>query len=154
MDKRKIRILLADDDSTDRELFGEAIKTADASIIVEEAGTGLEVIEYLEKCNDCFPDMIFLDLNMPVMDGREALRLIKSSERLKVIPVFILSTSSASHDVNSSYQAGANLYTVKPDDFEELADMVTHIVTLFKKSVAIPEIGKADKKQNSIYPDL
>jgi CheY-like chemotaxis protein len=76
---------------------------------------------------------------MPVMGGREALKDIKRHPSFKSIPVCIMSTSSAHFDVVNAYDAGANLFLVKPLDFKELIDMLSNLLTLFSKYVTLPE---------------
>ena len=126
-----------DDDAVDRELFMEAIVLASKEYLVTEASNGEEALEYLNN-NDQLPDIIILDLNMPVMDGRETLKEIKSHTLFKNIPVCIMSTSSAQFDVVNSYDAGANLFLVKPLDFKELIEMLSSLLTLFSKYVPLP----------------
>ena len=137
--KSTLRILMADDDETDRELFEEAIKTTCADCQIEQVKNGMEALNYLKETR-VVPDLIFLDLNMPVMDGREALVEIKSSEKLKVIPVFILSTSSAQSDVFSSYASGANLFLVKPSTFDGLVQMLRNLVELLEMNLVTADI--------------
>src|SRR5688500_8329023 len=132
--KNSVKILLADDDVIDRELFLEGLNGVDVPYTVDQVSNGQEVLNYLETCKNQFPDFIFLDLNMPIMDGREVLTQLKTSEKYKSIPIFILSTSSAHHDVVASYKAGANLFLVKPSEFDLLTSTLQNIVQLFYRS--------------------
>jgi CheY-like chemotaxis protein len=133
--KNTVRILLADDDVIDRELFIEAMKATGINFMVEEVKNGQEVLDHLKSCKH-FPDLIFLDLNMPVVDGREALVQIKTSDKYKVIPVFVLSTSSSQHDVFESYHAGANLFLVKPPSYDALVEILKNVLQLYQGSLA------------------
>jgi CheY-like chemotaxis protein len=135
MKQKYLRILMADDDETDRELFIEAIKETNADCLVDQVKNGLEALDYLRQAR-LQPDLIFLDLNMPVMGGREALIELKASEKLRVIPVFVLSTSSAKSDVMESYAAGANLFLVKPASFDGLTHMLRNIFELFDMNLS------------------
>ena len=137
--KNSVKILLVDDDSIDRELFKEAVKESEFPITVEEFINGKELLSYLKTCSQ-YPDIIFLDLNMPIMDGRETLDVLKKSEKLRVIPVFILSTSSSQQDIYESYQNGANLFLVKPPNFDSLARTVKSIFELMETTLYTVEL--------------
>jgi two-component system, chemotaxis family, response regulator Rcp1 len=132
-----MELLLVDDDATDRELFADAIGLAGRGHTVEEAQNGEVALEYLHRA-DRLPDLIILDLNMPVKDGRETLMELKAHPRLRSIPVCIMSTSSASFDIESAYNTGANLFLVKPLDFKKLIEMLTSLLTLFGNYVTLP----------------
>jgi len=134
-----LHVLLVDDDSTDRELFIDAINLVGKKYSVSEAANGSEAMAYLQTTGK-LPDLIILDLNMPVKDGRETLKEIKGHETLKRIPVCIMSTSSAHFDILNAYEAGANLFLVKPFDFKELIDMLSSLLTLFGKYVTLVDV--------------
>lgn len=135
------KILLVDDDATDRELFLDAINLSGKSYSVSEAAHGEEAIRFLNT-SERLPDLVILDLNMPVMDGRATLKEIKQHEIFKSIPVCIMSTSSAHFDVLTAYESGANLFLVKPHDFKELIEMLTSLLTLFHKYVTLANFSK------------
>jgi CheY-like chemotaxis protein len=129
------RIVLADDDPDDRmmtcEAFGEA-RAASAIDLVEDGG---ELLDYLRRGGrfaerpEGDPGLILLDLNMPRMDGREALAAIKQDERLRRIPVVVLTTSKAEQDLLRTYDLGVNSFVVKPVTFSglvEVARMLDH----------------------------
>lgn len=139
-----LHVLLVDDDLTDRELFLDAINLAGKRYSVTEASNGQEAIDYLTT-GDKLPDLIILDLNMPVKDGRETLKEIKQHDIYKSIPVCIMSTSSANFDIVNAYDAGANLFLVKPFDFKELIEMLSSLLTLFSKYVTL-----ANKPSNKL----
>lgn len=132
-----MELLLVDDDAIDRELFTDAISLAEKGHKVEEAQNGEAALRYLHAA-DRLPDLIILDLNMPVKDGRETLMEIKTHTRLRNIPVCIMSTSSAPLDIESAYNTGANLFLEKPLDFSKLTEMLTSLLTLFSKYVTLP----------------
>lgn len=141
--KNKVRrdtlhVLLVDDDSTDRELFIDAINMLGKHYVVTEASDGANAIQILEDA-ERLPDLIILDLNMPVKDGRRTLLELKQHESFKSIPVCIMSTSSAHFDITNAYTAGASLFLVKPFDFKELLEMLTSLLTLFNKYVTLPD---------------
>jgi CheY-like chemotaxis protein len=132
-----LHILLVDDDATDRELFIDAMNIKETRYNISEASNGQEAIDYL-KATDRLPDLIILDLNMPVKDGRETLKEIRADNGFRSVPVCILSTSSAHFDVLKAYEAGANLFMVKPLDFKQLIDMTSSLLMFFNKYVMLP----------------
>lgn len=121
-------ILLADDDSDDTEMFGEALAIIDSSIIFHSAGNGSEAIGIINNLTEK-PQLIFLDLNMPIMNGWQCLRLLKEDERYKHIPVFMISTSSHQKEIDMAAQLGAFCYFVKPSNFNELTQLLRAIVS-------------------------
>ncbi len=121
-----LTILLADDDPDDRMLAAEALAEAEVSnqlICVED---GAELLDYLMGSGAFaddpppLPGLILLDLNMPRVDGREALAKIKSDSALRRIPVVVLTTSQAEEDVFRTYDLGVNSFITKPISFDEL----------------------------------
>ncbi|QJW89223.1 response regulator [Spirosoma taeanense] len=132
-----MELLLVDDDATDRELFAHAVSMTGKEHKIQEAQNGEVALQYLHSANH-LPDLIILDLNMPIKDGRETLAELKASPRLRNIPVCIMSTSSAPFDIESAYNTGANLFLVKPFDFKKLIEMLTSLLTLFSTYVTLP----------------
>jgi CheY-like chemotaxis protein len=137
-----MRILLADDDREDKELFEMAVKEADLNWALSAVNNGEQLMEALLKTAESgvgrLPSVIFLDLNMPVKDGREALKEIKSHEKLKKIPVIVYSTSNSPSDIHLTYESGANWYMVKPDTFDEQVEMVKLLSRLITNFVNLP----------------
>jgi CheY-like chemotaxis protein len=134
-----LHILLVDDDVTDRELFVDAIGLAGKKYVVSEAANGEEALDYLNGA-ERLPDLVILDLNMPVKDGRQTLKELKQHEVFRRLPVCIMSTSSAPFDIAAAYQSGANLFLVKPFDFKELMEMLSTLLTLFSKYVTLANL--------------
>jgi CheY-like chemotaxis protein len=117
-------ILVAEDDADDRVLLADAFAESGVVVTLDFVPDGVELLAYLTR-HDAdpslgLPDLVLLDLNMPRMDGREALRSIREHERLRHLPVIILTTSTAELDIRVSYQLGANSYVTKPRRFDEL----------------------------------
>lgn len=139
---KNLHVLLVDDDALDRELFLDAINLSIKGIQVSEASNGQEALYFLNNHVEDLPDIIILDLNMPILDGRETLKEIKSHSYFKSIPVCIMSTSSAHFDVANAYETGANLFLEKPLDFKELIEMLSSLLTLFSKYVTLPRSGE------------
>ena len=121
-------ILLADDDGDDREMFCEALANIDNSIDCNCAVNGIELLDKLKSLEEK-PNLIFLDLNMPIMNGWQCLKLLKRDERYKHIPVIMISTSSHQPEMDIAAGLGALGYFVKPNSFNELKQVLQAIVT-------------------------
>ena len=123
---RPANILLVEDSAGDAQLTQEAIDELGLSMItLHVARDGEAAIQYLES--SALPDLIILDLNLPKMNGKEVLLCVKTSERLKAIPIIVLSTSMAPEDVKRSYELHANCYITKPTDLDAFIDMIARI---------------------------
>ncbi|RFS16774.1 response regulator [Emticicia sp. C21] len=133
-------ILLADDDSDDTEMFCEALEIIDTSIVFHCAVNGSEALKKLDGLEDK-PQLIFLDLNMPVMNGWQCLKLLKENEHYKNIPVIMISTSSHQKEMDMAAKMGAFCYFVKPSDFNELTQLLRVVVSN-------PETGLQEAVQN------
>ena len=118
------KFLLADDDADDIDLFIEALQSIDESIELTTAINGKEALRKLTEIN---PEIIFLDINMPEMDGWECLLKIKNTDRIKQIPVVMLSTSSISINGKKAIQAGAFGYLEKPTSYVKLKDFLEEL---------------------------
>lgn len=132
-------ILLADDDNDDTELFHEALRDIDSTIECFCSGNGSELLESLDKMEKN-PDLIFLDLNMPIMNGWQCLKALKETERYREIPVMMISTSSHQKDIDMATGLGAVCYFVKPSSFHELTEVLgvitSNLGTQLKKAIA------------------
>jgi CheY-like chemotaxis protein len=127
------RILMVEDDSKDVELSLTALEEYNLANEVVIVRDGQEALDYL-KCQGQFSDrpddnpaVILLDLKLPKVDGLEVLNIIKSDERLKMIPVVVLTSSREERDMMRSYQLGVNAYVVKPVDFHEFVNAVREL---------------------------
>jgi len=121
-------LLLVDDDQDDQQLFIDALGSVDSSVRVNFANDGMEALEKLQNNHPAVPDLILLDLNMPRMNGKQFLQTIKSSERLKDIPVVVYSTSSNENDKRETAILGAADFIVKPLRFLELCDSIRYLL--------------------------
>lgn len=121
-------ILIVDDDNEDCELFHEAINTIDSAIKCWTARDGRQAIHVLTKELVIPPDYIFLDINMPVMNGRDTLMEIKKNTRLRDIPVIMYSTTSDTREIQGYYQLGAYDFLIKPSNFNRLVEALTSII--------------------------
>jgi CheY-like chemotaxis protein len=114
------KIFLIDDDADDRLLFCEAMGDVAPDFICHVAVNGRAALRKLDRNEIDIPDLIFLDLNMPLVNGWQCLAEIKKKELYKDIPVIIYSTSSYPEDIDQAVQSGALCYFSKPYDFKEL----------------------------------
>ena len=138
-------ILMADDDPDDRFLAREALEEAQMDNVPRFVNDGEALLDYLHRRGEyAAPDraprpcLILLDLNMPRMDGREALRQIKADPDLRRIPIVILTTSNAEEDIRRSYDLGANAYITKPMTFESLAEVMRILDKFWFETVQLP----------------
>ena len=120
--------LLADDDADDTHLFCEALKEIDPLIICYCAIDGKKVLDILQNKEFKKPQVIFLDINMPGMNGWECLKQLKNKEEFKHIPVLIYSTSSHQKEANIALDMGALCLFTKPTYFKELKDILKILV--------------------------
>lgn len=142
---RTITILMADDDPDDCEFTSEALKESRLVNQIRTVGDGEELLDYLfrrgeyeQESASPRPDLILLDLNMPRMDGRDALKAIKSHADLKRIPVVILTTSKAEEDIYRSYDLGANSFVTKPVTFTGLVQVMKDLGRYWFEIVDLP----------------
>jgi len=117
-----------DDDEDDRDFFCTAMIEIDDSIECLFAKNGVDAIDQLTKNTSIVPDHIFIDMNMPLMDGKQCLQTIKSIERLKDVPVYIYSTSGSPNLIDEVLASGAKDFLIKPSNMAELVAMLRQIV--------------------------
>ena len=130
-------ILLADDDVDDCMFFTKAIEELHLSVKLVSVHDGEAVMNWLNAAKN-LPDIIFLDMNMPCKNGAECLAEIKAIERLKHIPIVIISTSLDEHLTKSLYESGAQWYIKKPNYFSHLKILIAHVIELVKKGNSNP----------------
>ena len=127
------RILLAEDSVKDVELTLTALEEKHLANKVDVVRDGEEALDYLYRRGpfqsrpDGNPAVVLLDIKMPKVDGLEVLRQIKSDERLKTIPVVVLTSSREEQDMVQSYKLGVNAYVVKPVDFNQFVNAVKEV---------------------------
>jgi chemotaxis family two-component system response regulator Rcp1 len=136
-------VLLVEDSPGDVRLTQEVFREANRSIHLHVAVDGVEAMAFLRHegahAHAPRPDMILLDLNLPKMDGREVLALIKEDESLKSIPTVILTTSESEVDIVKSYQLHANSYLNKPVQLEAFEDLVKTINEFWLVNARLPK---------------
>lgn len=119
-------VLLIDDDIDDRMIFGEVLKELAPDIIYHEAINGEDAL--LKLNDDIVPDLIFVDLNMPRIDGKQFLAELQQQEHLKHIPVVIYTTSSHESDKKETRELGASYFLTKPNSLHELTRILTDLL--------------------------
>ncbi|CAM3601806.1 response regulator [Flavobacterium gelidilacus] len=130
MQEDYILITLADDDEDDRLFFTDAFDELKINTVVNTVKNGRELINFLDHPETVLPNIIFLDLNMPILNGIECLKEIKLNDRYKDIAVAIYSTSSSEADVENTFVLGANIYIKKPSNFNDLKKILSDVVTI------------------------
>lgn len=124
-------IYLADDDRDDRDLFFDALKELSLPVSLTTAEDGLDLLDKLSQNGAKQPDIIFLDINMPGINGFECLKELRSgSLPFKNAKVIMFSTSSSRSHIELSFKLGADFYAVKPSSFIELKKLLYEIITL------------------------
>ena len=141
---KPINILLVDDDEGDVLLTQKALQKSRIYNTLDVARDGVEAMQYLRregKFQDVpRPGLILLDLNMPRKDGRETLAEIKNDKDLRLIPVVVLTTSDADHDVLQSYDLQANCYITKPVDLQQFTDVIQALQDFWLCIVKLPQL--------------
>lgn len=137
-----VDILLVEDNAGDVRLTKEVLKDSKVRNNLIVATNGQEALDCLRKkgkyVGTVRPDLILLDLNLPVMDGREVLAQIKDDLELKRIPVVILTTSKAEEDILKTYNLHANCYVTKPVDLEQFCRVVKSLEDFWLAIVKLP----------------
>ena len=138
---RPLNVLLVEDNPGDIRLMREALRDG-ATKNLAAVEDGEEALAYLRRetpyADAPKPDLIFLDLNLPKKDGREVLNEIKKDERLRRIPVVILTTSEAERDIYGAYELHANCYIKKPTDLDEYMEVIRACETFWLHIVRLP----------------
>ncbi|MBF03605.1 MAG: response regulator [Flavobacterium sp.] len=130
MQKDYILITLADDDEDDRLFFTDAFDELKINTVVNTFKNGKELLDFLHHPESVLPNIIFLDLNMPILNGIDCLKEIKKNQKFDNIAIAIYSTSSSDQDVENTFVLGANIYIKKPSDFNTLKKVLSEVVTI------------------------
>jgi chemotaxis family two-component system response regulator Rcp1 len=143
-----IQVLLIEDGPGDVRLMQEAIRESNPAVELHVVTNGEDAMTFLRRgasqAHAPRPDLIFLDLNLPKMDGRDVLAHIKADARLKTIPIVILTISDAEKDIEDSYQLHANCYITKPTELDEFEKLVKSINEFWLKRVKLPKRAKSN----------
>jgi two-component system, chemotaxis family, response regulator Rcp1 len=144
---QSMEILLVEDNEGDVEMTQRALQGRTPPCNLCVANNGMEALDYLFKRGDfqdaVTPQLILLDLNMPQMNGKEFLKIMKQNEQLKTIPVVVVTSSKAPSDILESYRHYANCYVVKPFNGEEFMGAIKLVVDFWRNSVLLPHEAAA-----------
>jgi CheY-like chemotaxis protein len=121
-------IYLIDDDMDDVELFREALEEVAPSISLRYANDGKEAVRKLSEQHSMLPDLVFLDISMPVFSGLQCLAFFKKDEKLKDLPVIMYTTSSQEREIRTARELGASGFVTKPNDFKHLKKVLALIL--------------------------
>lgn len=136
---RKLEILLADDDKDDCLLFKEALDELPVSVNLTTMSNGEVLMEHLTKKGNVLPNVLFLDLNMPLKNGFAALGEIKRNATLDKLPVIIFTTSDDQDMVKKVFRDAAHYFVHKPSNFSDLKDIIYRVITLVAEdSISLP----------------
>jgi CheY-like chemotaxis protein len=137
--------MIADDDAEDTMLIRDALKESRLKNGIQSVEDGEELMQYLrnegkysDKKKYPTPGIILLDLNMPKMDGREALKEIKADKNLRSIPIVILTTSKAEEDILKTYNLGVSSFITKPVKFSTMVDVMKTLNKYWFEIVELP----------------
>lgn len=128
MNTNQIHIFFVDDDEDYSFLIEQALDEIGIAVKLSTAYNGIEALNFLSN-GEVIPDMIMLDINMPMMDGLTALEQIRTKEIYKNVPVIIFSTTEDPNTVNEAYRLGATLYLRKPDQYADYLLIIKSLLT-------------------------
>ncbi|MBE9061142.1 response regulator [cf. Phormidesmis sp. LEGE 11477] len=144
-------LLVVEDSDEDFEALRRILlKHCELQVSLKRCYDGDEALDLLHQTGDYAetklnkpPNLILLDLNLPGSDGRDVLRQVKQDERLKVIPIVVLTTSSNPRDIDACYRYGANSYLVKPMDVQQLKSSVCLLLNYWFEVTQLPEPARS-----------
>lgn len=144
-------ILLADDDLDDTEMFCEALQFNSEKTKCYCAANGSDALKIMEKLDEK-PKLIFLDLNMPVMNGWDCLKILKTDPEFRDIPVIMISTSSHQKDIETASALGAICYLVKPNSFKDLKQLLASLTAGLENGLRQTIINLQKNGSPNIFP--
>jgi two-component system, chemotaxis family, response regulator Rcp1 len=150
-----IEILLVEDNPADVRLIKEALRETNSPNHLQVATDGEQILDILRErsLSNTLPDLIILDLNLPRKSGHEVLAIIKKDPILGRIPVIVLTTSNSASDIASVYDLRGNCYVQKPDDFEQLVQIIKSIEHFWQSIAKLPPKADAvSRPSNSSLP--
>ena len=146
MKSNTMSIHMCDDDLDDQLLVSDALLEAKLGNPIDFTNNGLELLQYLRREGEFshlqgepLPGLILLDLNMPIMDGREVLNELKRDPVFKAIPVVILTTSKAEEDIAKTYNMGVDSFIIKPVSFDSLVETIKSMTNYWFHIVSLPD---------------
>jgi len=132
MTDNTLHILLVDDNKNEHIFFTHALKYIGVSFKLSGLTGGLQLMKYLKEDSNPLPDILFLDVNMPIKNGIDCLTEIRADDRYRDMPIVMYSTSDAPKDTDVTYQLGADLYVQKPVEIEDLVSMLSSVLDAYR----------------------
>ena len=120
-------VFIADDDSDDLLLFKDALESVDSSIKLEDVKNGVDLLNLLSHIK---PDLLFLDLDMPGKNGLECLIEIRKKDQYQFLPIVVFSSTTRPSNIETAYELGADLFFIKPANYNDLTSSITAILAL------------------------
>lgn len=130
MSLKILNVALADDDEDDRLLFKEAMEEIPIKTKLSLFNHGQELMDHLSLPNIVLPHLIFLDLNMPIKNGMQCLKEIRTNPEFDPVAIAIYSTSSSEKDIENTFVNGANVYINKPNNFKKLKEVIERVLQI------------------------
>lgn len=152
MNVKELNILLADDDMDDCIFFKQAVEELLSVNNIKVVHDGEQLMQYLANETNELPSVLFLDINMPRKNGFECLSEIKLSEKLKLLPVIMFSTSFEQEVINQLYQNGAQYFIRKPSEFSQFKKIIQETLSLIAQDLSLNKQGKISQptKENFV----
>ena len=132
----KIRLVIADDDEDDCYLLELALRSSNQNIEITTVPDAVQLFQFLESATP--PSVLILDLNLPLIDGFEVLKRLKSDDRLSTMAVIVITTSGVEADVKRAYQLGANAFITKPDVYSDLQKIIDSFSLFWFQAARLP----------------
>lgn len=130
MRRQALTIALTDDDQDDQEIFAEALSEVNSEVKLLSFQDGEQLMHFLRKPPAQLPDLVFLDLNMPIKNGKSCLTEIRANKEIKHLPIAIYSTSSSRNHILETQELGADWYISKPSSFTGVKKVLDKMITL------------------------
>lgn len=144
---KHINILLIEDNRMDIVLTQKILGDCSMPYTLHIAQNGEEALKFLESETQPRPDIIFLDINMPIKDGKETLEAIKTNNLFKTISVIMLTSSEAEQDIQDCYELGANSYVIKPSTIQDHKHLITAIEAFWFELAVLPAASQKSQAQ-------
>jgi CheY-like chemotaxis protein len=135
-------IALVDDDNDNHYIFQDAFSRTGFKAEFLLFNSGIGFIEYIADQSNVVPHLVFLDINMPVLDGKKCIAPIKSHLHYYDTPIVMLTSSSSETDIEECFQSGANRYFIKPTTFQEMVDTLTQVLESYYNNTLQPHIDE------------
>lgn len=126
-----LNILLAENSESNRLFFGKAIKEARIKTVIDFAHDDIQLLDYLNKIRYNFPQVIFLDINLPLSGGMDCLMEIRANNRLKDVAVAIYSSACSDEIIEDAFVKGANIFIVRPYDPDVLGNILSYVLNMY-----------------------